>query len=230
MVFPFKLTVRGRNGLRLYGQVAPSTLPNVGRKPRYRRAKISRTFGRYIFFQHLPHNTPLPFSTCIHLLSSMPLEHRMHVNTVSRYLPSPLALDSSDNLSFLLGKSEEPPPIAPDIVPPRRLTVPLEVGDSRCVGDVRERVGGFDERGRDAVTEVGDRILSTEGGDRTLSVDAGEPRSAATAMSRSFSMGARAWSSEYAEEEMEGLRFNRLGVETMRRSIISSSSESSLWA
>ena len=129
----------------------------------------------------------------------------MHVNTtVSRCWPSPLALDSCDDLSFLLDLSEEPPPIAPEIVPPRRLTVPLKVGDSRCVGDVRERIGGFDERGRDAEDDVGDRIWCTEVGDKILSVEAGEPRSAATAMSRPFSVGARAWSSEYAEEVMEG--------------------------
>ena len=30
VVFPFELTVRGRNGLLLYGQVAPSTLPSCG--------------------------------------------------------------------------------------------------------------------------------------------------------------------------------------------------------
>ena len=85
VVFPFELTVRGRNGLFLYGAVAPSTLPSVWvvSHDGIRTKKNSRTFGRYIFFQHFPHNTPLPFSTCIHLLSSMSLEHRMHVNTVS---------------------------------------------------------------------------------------------------------------------------------------------------
>ena len=107
------------------------------------------------------------------------------------------------------------------------------------MGDVSERVGGFDPRGRDDVVEAGDRIISTEGGDRilfteggdrTLSVDAGEPRSAATAKSSPFSTGDRKWSSEYAEEEMDGLRRSRVGVETMRRSMTPSSSDSSLWA
>jgi len=139
----------------------------------------------------------------------MSFEHRMHVNTVARYFPSPLVLDSSDNLSFLLDLSEEPepPPIAPEIVPPRRLMVPPKVDESRCVGDirgdVRERMGGFDARGMDTVGDVGDRILSAEGGDRTLSVEAGEPRRAAIAMSKLSSKGirsARGWSSEYAEE------------------------------
>ena len=141
----------------------------------------------------------------------------MHVNTVSRYSPSPLALDSPDNPSLFLDLSDDPPPIAPDIVPPRRLTVPANVDESRCLGDVRERMGGLDVRGIDDVVEVGDSILSAEAGERTLdeeegdrtldtedgdkilSVEVGEPRSAATAMSRPTSAGARStevWSSE----------------------------------
>ena len=61
----------------------------------------SHTFGKYMFFQHLSLNTPLPFSMLIHLLSSISLEHRKHVNTFSRRLASPLAADSWDDLSFL---------------------------------------------------------------------------------------------------------------------------------
>lgn len=167
----------------------------------------------------------------------------MHMKTVSRYLPSSLVLDSSDNISFLLDLSDDPPPIAPDIVPPRRLKVAAIVDDSRCVGDVRERMGGFDARGMDVVGEVGDRILSaetgdrtfsTDGGERTWSVEVGEPRSAAMAMSRPTSTGAcssRSWSSEYAEEETDGLlRCTRVGGELTRRSMRSSSSVTSLWA
>src|SRR6267378_669869 len=82
-------------------------------------SQLFHTFGKYIFFQHLSHNTPFPFSMRIHLLSSMFLEHRIHVMTFSRCLSSPLAVESWDSLSFL-ELSDEPPPIAPEIVPPRR--------------------------------------------------------------------------------------------------------------
>jgi len=129
----------------------------------------------------------------------MSFEHRMQVNTFSRYLPSPLSLDSSENLSFLLDLSEEPPPIAPEIVPARRLMAPATEDESRCVGDVKERMGGFDMRGMDTVDEVGDRILS---------VDTGEARSAARTVSKPPSVGTfstRAPSPEYAEEETDGL-------------------------
>jgi len=141
----------------------------------------------------------------------------MHVNTVSRSSPCPLALDSPDNLSFFLDLSDDPPPIAPDIVPPRRLMVTANVDESRCLGDVKERMGGFGVRGIDDVGEIGestlsaeagdrtldeeegDRTLDAEDGDKTLSVEAGERRSVAIAMSRPTSAGARsteAWSSE----------------------------------
>jgi hypothetical protein len=140
----------------------------------------SHTFGKYIFFQHLSHNTPLPFSTRIHLLSSISLEHRMHVNTFSWCLASPLALDSWENLSFL-GLSDEPPPIAPEIVPPRRAMIPPIEDDSRCVIAVKERIGGFDTRDKDKVAESGDSGVS---------VDVGDRKSAARAVSRPFSVDA----------------------------------------
>lgn len=96
------------------------------------------------------------------------------------------------------------------------------------MGDVKERIGGFDARGMGVVGEVGDSTLSTEGGDRTWSVEVGEPRSAATAVSRPISKGScsRAWSSEYAEEDMDGPRCRVGGAFTMG----SSSSVTSLSA
>lgn len=106
-----------------------------------------------MFFQHLSHNTPFPFSTRIHLLSSMFLEHRIQVMTFSRCLSNPLAplaVESWDCLSFL-ELSDEPPPIAPEIVPPRRGMIPPSVEDSRCATAVKERIGGFDTRGKDEV-------------------------------------------------------------------------------
>jgi hypothetical protein len=160
----------------------------------------SNTLGKYIFFQHLSHNTPLPFSTRIHLLSSMTLEHRMHVTAFSWCLAcaaSLIAVDSWESLSFF-GSSVEPPPIAPEIVPPLRTMIPPIADDSRCTIDVKERIGVFDARCRD---EGG------EPGDSGVSVDVGDRKSVARAVSRPFSearsVGGR--SSEYADE-MDGLR------------------------
>jgi len=141
----------------------------------------SPTFGKYIFFQHLSHNTPLPFSTRIHLASSMSLEHRKHVKTDSRCLASPLALDSWDSLSFL-EISGEPPPIAPEIVPPRRTMFPATVDDSRCGTDVKERIGSFGVRVNDKVEESGDNGVS---------VDVGDRKSAARTVSRLCDVGVR---------------------------------------
>jgi hypothetical protein len=182
----------------------------------------SHTFGKYIFFQHLSHNTPLPFSTRIHLLSSMSLEHRMHLNTFSWCLPSPLVVDSWEDLSFLK-LSGELPPIAPEIVPPRRAMIPPIVDDSRCAIAVKERIGGFDTRGKG---EEG------EPGDSGVSVDVGDRKSAASAVSRPFSVktcsvGGR--SSEYVDET-DGLRCSWRDVRPTPRARSASSSDSSLWA
>lgn len=137
------------------------------------------TFGKYMCFQHLSHSTPLPFSTLIHLLSSMSLEHRIHVNTFSRCLASPLVVDSCDCLSFL--DLSGGPPKAPEIVAPRRTTTPPCAGGSRCTCDVKERIGGFDAR----------VCLVDEVGDSGVSVDVGDCRSAARALSRPVSVEAR---------------------------------------
>jgi len=96
----------------------------------------------------------------------------------SRCLSSPLAVESWDSLSFL-ELSDEPPPIAPEIVPPRRGMVPPSVDDSRCATVVKERIGVFDARGKDEEGELGDSGVS---------VDVGERNSAARAESRSCSI------------------------------------------
>ena len=43
-----------------------------------------RTFGRYIFFQHLSQST-FPPSICIHLPSSIAFSHRTHLRTLGRF-------------------------------------------------------------------------------------------------------------------------------------------------
>ena len=98
--------------------------------------------------------------------------------TFSQCLSSPLAVESWDSLSFL-EPSDEPPPIAPEIVPPRRGMIPPNVDDSRCATAVKERIGVFDARGKVEVGELGDSGVS---------VDVGERNSAARAESRSCSM------------------------------------------
>ena len=110
----------------------------------------------------------------------MSLEHRMHVNTFSRRLANPLALDSCDVLSFLDLSGE--PPKAPEIVAPRRTTTLPRPGVSRCTCDVKERIGGFDARGMGAVDEVGDSGAF---------VEVGDCMSAARALSRPVSVDAR---------------------------------------
>ena len=146
----------------------------------------------------------------------------MHVNTFSRCIASPLALDSWDNLSFL-GVSGEPPPIAPEIVPPRRTMGGTIVDDSRCATAVKERIGGFDARGKG---EVG------EPGDSGVSVDVGDRKSAARAVSRLFSVEARlvgGRSSEYVDET-DGLRCSWRDVRPSPRARSASLSDSSLWS
>ena len=113
--------------------------------------------------------------------------------TFPRCLSNPLAVESWDSLSFL-ELSDEPPPIAPEIVPPRRGTIPPSVEDSRCATAVKERIGGFDARGKDEVRELGDNGVS---------VDVGERNSAARAESRPCSIevcSVRIGSSEYVDE------------------------------
>ena len=112
----------------------------------------------------------------------MSLEHRKHVKTDSRCLASPLALDSWDSLSFL-EISGEPPPIAPEIVPPRRTMFPPIVDDSRAARpgtDVKERIGSFGVRVNDKVEESGDNGVS---------VDVGDLKSAPRTVSRSCDVG-----------------------------------------
>ena len=113
--------------------------------------------------------------------------------TFPRCLSNPLAVESWDSLSFLK-LSDEPPPIAPEIVPPRRGTIPPSVEDSRCATAVKERIGGFDARGKDEVRELGDNGVSE---------DVGERNSAARAESRPCSIevcSVRIGSSEYVDE------------------------------
>jgi hypothetical protein len=104
----------------------------------------------------------------------------MHVNTFSRCLARPLAVESCEVLSFLDLSGE--PPKAPEIVAPRRTITPPCAGGSRCTCDVNERVGGFDARGRCAVDEVGDSGVFVEVGDCI---------SAARALSRPVSVDVR---------------------------------------
>jgi hypothetical protein len=96
---------------------------------------------------------------------------------------------------------DELPPIAPETVPPRRAMIPPIEDDSRWVTEVKERVGGFDARDKD---KMGDS------GDSGVSMDVGDPKSAAKAASRpfsvdAFSVGGR--SSEYVDET-DGLRYS----------------------
>ena len=104
----------------------------------------------------------------------------MHVNIFSLCLARPLAVESCEVLSFLDLSGE--PPKAPEIVAPRRTITPPCAGGSRCTCDVKERVGGFDARGRCAVDEVGDSGVFVELGDCI---------SAARALSRPVSVDVR---------------------------------------
>jgi hypothetical protein len=71
---------------------------------------------------------------------------------------------------------------------------PPAVDESRCVCDVKERIGGFDARGR---------ALADDAGDNTSFVEDGDSRSAAIAIFKPSS--AETWSdcgrsSEYVDE------------------------------
>jgi hypothetical protein len=90
-------------------------------------------------------------------------------------------LDSSDSLSFLDFSGGLLPPIAPEIVAPRRPMVPPNVEESRCACDVNERIGGFDARSRALVDDDGDKISSVEVGDsRSAAIALSKPSSAET--------------------------------------------------
>jgi hypothetical protein len=103
MIFAFQLTIGRRYRLLFYGQIAATTLEKQSVRSTGIYTKAELTLGKYIFFQHLSHNTPPP-STETHRSLAITFRHFKHAlafRALSFLTPVPSKALSLSNLGLV---------------------------------------------------------------------------------------------------------------------------------